>query len=136
LKEHNYVAIQTLELVKTPEHARGAMYKTIGDNTVKPRNTRENLLMISPKLKQIAQFRQLQMQVWLLMELWWPRRIKSTFFVAKALRYNSQGKHIAEANNVALRARYVLQWLSSTGAVNPTEMKLSSVLTGAFKERA
>jgi hypothetical protein len=53
--------------------------------------------------------------------------------VAKALRYNSQGKQIDEAKNVALRSRNVLQWLSSTGVVNPTDMKLSNVPTGAFK---
>jgi hypothetical protein len=29
-----------------------------------------------------------------------------------------------------------LQWLSSTGAVNPTDMKLSNVPTGPFKEPA
>jgi hypothetical protein len=56
--------------------------------------------------------------------------------VAKALRYNSQGKHIAESNNVALRERDVLQWLTSTDAVNPTNIKLPNVPTGAFNERA
>jgi hypothetical protein len=53
--------------------------------------------------------------------------------VAKAVRCNSQGKQIAEANNAALRARYVLQWLLPTGAVNPMDMKVSNVSTGAFK---
>jgi hypothetical protein len=56
--------------------------------------------------------------------------------VAKALSYNSQGKQIAEAKNVVLRARDVLHWLPSTGAVNPMDMKLPHILTGAFKERA
>jgi hypothetical protein len=56
--------------------------------------------------------------------------------IVKALCYNSQGKQIAEAKNFALRASYFLQWLSSTGAANPADMKLSNTLTGAFKERA
>jgi hypothetical protein len=29
-----------------------------------------------------------------------------------------------------------LKWLSSTGAVNPMDMKLSNILGGAFKEHA
>jgi hypothetical protein len=56
--------------------------------------------------------------------------------VAKALRYNSQRKEIAKRNNFASRARYFLQWLSVTGALNPTDMKLSNVPAGAFKECA
>jgi hypothetical protein len=60
----------------------------------------------------------------------------SSLSVAKALDYNSQGKQISKASNVASQARYVLQWLSSTSAVNPTDMKPSNIPTGAFKERA
>jgi hypothetical protein len=40
-----------------------------------------------------------------------------------------------QAKNVVLRARYFLQWMSSTGAVNPTDME-SNISTGTLKERA
>jgi hypothetical protein len=44
LKEHNYVASQKLELIKTPEHARDAKRNTLGGGTSSPRNTSDNLL--------------------------------------------------------------------------------------------
>jgi hypothetical protein len=44
LKEQNYVVSQTLDLIKTPEHARGAKRNTLGGGTSSPRNTNQNLL--------------------------------------------------------------------------------------------
>jgi hypothetical protein len=93
LKEHNYMASQKLELIKTPEHARGVKRKTLGDGTASPRNTSENLLddlaqdetysAVSPATSTGV------------------AAPVSTLSVAKALHYNSQGKQITEANNVA-----------------------------------
>jgi hypothetical protein len=127
-EEQNYVASQKLEMIKTPEHARCAKRKTIGDGTVSPRNTSENLLDDLTQAETDSAFSPVTNTGVV--------APASALLVAKGLSYNSRGKHIAEANNVALRARNVLQWLSSTGAVNPTDMKLSNIPTGAFKERA
>jgi hypothetical protein len=125
LKEHNFVASKKLELIKNPEHAGGAKRKTLGDGTASPRNTNGNLLDDLAQAETdiaVSSVTNAGMVV-----------PASALPVAKDLRYNSQGKQIAEANNVALRSRNVLQWLSSTGVVNPTDMKLSNVPTGAFK---
>jgi hypothetical protein len=93
LKEHNYVASQKLELIKTPEHARGAKRKTIGDGTASPRNTSENILDdLAQAETDIAVTPVKNADV---------AAPASAFPIAKALHYNSQGNHIAEANNVA-----------------------------------
>jgi hypothetical protein len=128
LKEHNYVVSQKLELIKTPEHARGVKRKTLGDGTTSPRNTSDNLL------DDLAQA-EIDSAVSPLTNTG-VAATASALPVAKALHYNSQGKEIAEAKNVALRAIHVLQWLSPTGAMNSMDIKLSNVPTGAFKERA
>jgi hypothetical protein len=122
------VASQKLELIKTPEHARGAKRNTLGDGTDSPRNTSENLLDDLARAETDSAV--------LPVTIAGVAAPESTLPIAKALLYNSQGKQIAEPNNVALRARYVLHWLSSTGAVNPTDMKQSNIPTGAFKEHA
>jgi hypothetical protein len=136
LKEHNYVASQKLELIKTSEHARGVKRKTLGDGTASPRNTSENLLDDLTQAETDSAVSPVTNAGVATDGVTVATAPASTLPVAKALRYNSQGKQIAESNNVALRARYVLQWLSSTGAVNPTDMKLSNFLAGAFKECA
>jgi hypothetical protein len=86
LKEHNYVASQKLELIKTPKHARGVKHKTFGDGTASPRNTSKNLLddlaqaetdsAVSPVTNAGV------------------AAPASALPVAKALSYSSQGKHI------------------------------------------
>jgi hypothetical protein len=100
LKEHNnYVASQKLELIKTPEHARVVKHNTFGDGTASPRNTSENLLndlAQAEKDSAISPVTNAGVVV-----------TASALPIAKALRYNSQGKQIAEANTVALRARDV-----------------------------
>jgi hypothetical protein len=96
LKEQNYVASQKLELIKTPEHARGAKRNTLGGGTSSPRNTNQNLLDDLTQAETdsaVSPVTHVGMVV-----------PASALPVAKALRYNSQGKQIAEANNVALRA--------------------------------
>jgi hypothetical protein len=129
LKETNYVASQKLELIKTPEHAKVAKRKTLGDGTASTRNTSENLLDDLAQAKTDSAVSPVTNAGVVAPPV-------STLPVAKDLHYNSQARQITEDKNVSLRARDVLQWLSSTGTVNPTDMKLSHIPTGAFKERA